>query len=146
MNSAFRDRYEIVAWVALLWAVGNAAYVYLLLGGDRTFRVESAAYILVAVLLPLMFWHASSPKPATALTTADNRILMALTVGLWFVTLVPYLTLPFLSDDYVFLASYRHFADVFSVGHFFRPMFGFAFVVFARIGNVAAMFIHLASA
>lgn len=41
-NSGLRNRYVVFAWLAFLWAVGNSVYVYLVLGGERAFRVESA--------------------------------------------------------------------------------------------------------
>src|SRR5215831_12850455 len=101
MNSALRQRYVTFAWVAFMWAVGNTAYVYLLLGGEHTSRVESAAYILVVVLLPLVFWHPATLELQTALTPTDNRLLVASALGLWLATLARHLTVPFLSDDYV---------------------------------------------
>jgi hypothetical protein len=153
MQSALRDRYVALAWLALLWAVGNSVYVYLVLGGERTFRVESAAFILVGVLLPLIFLRPSPGERETALTATDNRLLMLLAVSLWLLTLVPFVMLPFLSDDYVFLASYRQWSDMLNVGHFFRPMFGVVFLLLARVGNgspvpfhVLALLIHGASA
>src|ERR1019366_2469220 len=108
---------------------------------------------LVGVLLPLIFWRPPTVEREAALTETDNRLLMLLAVGLWLVTLVPRLTLPFLSDDYVFLASYKQWSDVLNVGHFFRPAFGAVFLLLARTGNgspvvfhVVALLIHAASA
>src|SRR5689334_4921229 len=98
MKSGLRSRYVALAWLALLWAVVNSFYVYLVLGGGRAFRVESAAFILVGVLLPLIFWRASDQERGTALTPMDSRWLMLLALGLWLVTLLPFLRLPFLSD------------------------------------------------
>lgn len=152
MNGWSRRWYIPVAWLALCWAVGNAVYVYLVLGGDRTFRIESAAFILAAVLLPLML-RPSSAAREPALTATDNRALIALSIVLWAATLAPYLTIPFLSDDYVFLAAYQRFADALRVGQFFRPLFAIVFTLLARVGNgspvifhAAAMLIHAASA
>jgi hypothetical protein len=153
MNSGLRNRYVLLACLAFLWAVGNSLYVYLVLGGERMFRVETAAYILVGVLLPLIFWRPPTVEREAALTETDNRLLMLLALGLWLVTLVPHLTLPFLSDDYVFLATYKQWSDVLNVGQFFRPLFGAIFFLLARVGNgspmpfhVLALLIHGASA
>ena len=114
-----------IAWAALLWALGNTLYVYLVLGGTRTFRVESAVFLLVAALLPLV-WFAPSGSTPAVLTDKASRSLALVAGGLWLVALSPFVTLPFLSDDYVFLASYRSLPDVVNVGHFFRPMFAAA--------------------
>jgi hypothetical protein len=153
MTFDLRNRYVTLAWLALLWAIGNSLYVYLVLNGERTIRVESAAFILVGVLLPLVFWHPEPFKRETALTVTDNRMLMLLAVTLWLVTLAPFLTMPFLSDDYVFLASYQRSSDVLNVTHFFRPMFAIVFLLLVRIGNgstgpfhVAALLFHGTSA
>jgi hypothetical protein len=62
-------------------------------------------------------------------------------------------TLPFLSDDYVFLASYRSLSDVANTVHFFRPMFAAVFLLLAKLGggtplpfHVAGLLIHGVSA
>jgi hypothetical protein len=153
MKSKLRRCYIALAWLALLWAVGNTVYVYLVLDGQATFRVESAAFILVGVLLPLIVWPPSAGRHEPALTATDTHWLMLLAVSLWLLTIVPFLTLPFLSDDYVFLASDRQWSDALTVGHFFRPMFGVVFLLLSRIGHgstapfhVLALLIHGASA
>ena len=135
----------MLAWLAFLWAVGNSVYVYLVLGGERMFRVETAAYILVGVLLPLIFWRASTTERAAALTGTDNRVLMLLACCLWLLTLAPRLTLPFLSDDYVFLASYKQWSDVLNARQFFRPLFSVVFFLLARIGNGSPVPFHVVS-
>jgi len=135
MTDRLRQRYIVFAALALFWASGNAVYVYLVLGGERMFRLESAAFILVGVLLPLMFWGSFPVVTETALTQVDNRLLMVVAGSLWLLTLIPFLNLPFLSDDYVFLATYRRWSDVLSVNQFFRPAFAVAFMLLAKIGN-----------
>jgi len=127
-----------IAWAALLWALGNTLYVYLVLGGTRTFRVESAVFLLVAALLPLV-WFAPSGSTPAVLTDKASRSLALVAGGLWLVALSPFVTLPFLSDDYVFLASYRSLPDVVNVGHFFRPMFAAAFLMLAKLGDGAPL-------
>ena len=96
---------------------------------------ESAAFILAAVLLPLVLWHSSADGREPALTSTDNRWLIALSIVSWAATLAPFLTLPFLSDDYVFLAAYQRFSDALRAGQFFRPMFAIAFTLLARVGG-----------
>lgn len=132
-----------IAWAALLWALGNTLYVYLVLGGTRTFRVESAVFLLVAALLPLV-WFAPSGSTPAVLTDKASRSLALVAGGLWLVALSPFVTLPFLSDDYVFLASYRSLPDVVNVGHFFRPMFAAAFLMLAKLGDGAPLPFHIA--
>jgi len=143
MKVPLRDRYVVIAWLAWLWAVGNALYVYLVLGSARMFRLESAVFIFVGVLLPLVVWRPPQCAQPTTLTPAPNRVLMLIAVSLWLVALVPFLTLPFLSDDYVFLASYRHWSNVFGVAHFFRPTFAGVFLVLATVGRGSAVPFHV---
>ena len=131
------------ASVALLWAVGNSLYVYLILGGTRTFRVESAVFLLVAALLPLIWWSPSGPEHPAALTESESWGLGLLAAGLWLVALAPFVTLPFLSDDYVFLASYRRVSDVANARQFFRPMFAFVFLLLAKVGGGVPLPFHL---
>ena len=147
MNSRLRSRYVYVAWLALLWAIGNCVWVYLVLDGARTFRVESAAFILVGVLLPLIVWRPPPGERRAAPTRPQegfSRVLLPLTVALWLTALVPFLTLPFLSDDYVFLASYQHWSDLLNVAHFFRPLFAAAFLLLSNVGHGSAVPFHVA--
>jgi hypothetical protein len=137
------SRYVVVAWLAFLWAVGNSLYVYLVLGGARTFRVESAAFVLVGVLLPLILWRPVQGEPRAVLTRTESQCLMLLAVGLWLLTLAPRVMLPFLSDDYVFLATCKRWSDVLSVGNFFRPMFGVVFLALVKVGNGAVLPFHI---
>src|SRR5439155_23971600 len=78
---------------------------------------------------------------------------LLLAMGLWLLTLALCLPLPFLGDDYVFLASYRHWSDVLNVRSFFRPMFAIVFMLLAKVGNdsvlpfhIVALIIHSSSA
>jgi hypothetical protein len=154
-----RNRYVLFAWIAFLWAVANSVYVYLILGATRTFRVEAASYAFVAVLLPLIFWSPSGAdvpghaQRRAALTESDCRGFMLLALGLWLLVVAPCVALPFLGDDYVFLARYRHLPDVLRFGQFFRPAFAFVFFLLDRVGNgstvpfhVAGFLLHAASA
>lgn len=155
MNSRFRKHYFVVPCLAFLWAVGNSIYVYLALGGARTYRVESAAFIFAVVLLPLVFWRPSAPHVSgdAVLTDSASRALMLLALALWLLTVGPLVALPFLGDDYVFLDRYRQLPDALRAGPFFRPLFAVLFFVLARIGDestvpfhVAGFSLHVASA
>jgi hypothetical protein len=53
--------------------------------------------------------------------------------------------LPFLSDDYVFLMSYRRWSDALSTAQFFRPVFALVFVFLATVGNGSVLPFHVAS-
>src|SRR5438128_1946049 len=119
MTSGVRKGYVVLAWLAFLWAVANAVYVYLIAGGARTYRVESAAYVLAGVLAPLVFRRVDGER-GVLLADVETRSLLALALGLWLLVLGPFMTLPFLGDDYVFLARYRHLPDVTQFGQFFR--------------------------
>jgi hypothetical protein len=133
-----------MAWLAFLWAIGNCLYVYLALAGARAYRIESAVFILVVALVPLLtFTRPIRPGDGPALTSLQSRLAIALSAGLWLFTLVPFLTLPFLSDDYVFLAAYQRWSDVFGAGHMFRPAFATVFFVVAKLGNGSAVPFHL---
>ena len=146
MNGALRKAYIALASLALVWAVGNTVYVYLILGGDKAFRIESAAFVLTALLFPLIFWRpvpAPNGRSAAPRDPVDGRWLILLTVGAWLIILGPYISLPFLSDDYVFLASYKQLSDVVNVTQFFRPMFALTFYVLARLGHGSPLPFHL---
>lgn len=143
---ALRKCYIVAASLAFLWAVGNSVYVYLVLGGARTFRVETAGYILAVLLFPLIFWRPSGAgvRRDAVLTESDSRRLMLLALGLWLLTLAPLVALPFLGDDYVFLDRYRHLQDVLWFAQFFRPMFALVFFALARLGSGSPVPFHLA--
>jgi hypothetical protein len=152
MNGGRVLAFKAVAWAALLWALGNTIYVYLFLGGARTFRVESAVFLLVAALLPLVWCGPSRVQSPAVMSEGATRLFALVTVGVWLLALLPFVTLPFLSDDYVFLASFRTASDV-TKGPFFRPMFAAVFLVLAQVGgeaplpfHVAALLIHATSA
>jgi len=143
--TGWRQGYLAIAWLALFWSLGNCAYVYLVRAGGLMFRLESAAFILAAVLLPLLFWRPSQPARSAALTPAECRGLLLAASGLWLVALTPFLRFPFLSDDYVFLASYARWSDVLRFSQFFRPMFGAVFFLLTRLGHGSVLPFHLAA-
>jgi hypothetical protein len=152
LKNSTRRWYVGIAAVALLWAVANCVYVYIGLGGERAFRIESAVFILAGLLAPLVFWQV--PGAALAgptlgeperLATTQDRILMAAAVGLWLVTMAPLVSFPFLSDDFVFLAAYQRWSSVLDFSHFFRPLFALVFFVLTRLGGLSSVPFHVVS-
>ncbi len=139
--------------LSMIWAVVNCLYVYLALGGDKAYRLESAVIVLVLVALPAVVsrgWPRAFVAEAPSMTCLW---LLALAVGLWMAITLPLLTFPFLSDDYGFLHAYRSMADATQPFQFYRPAFAVAFVVLGKAGggspvpfHVAGFVLHLASA
>lgn len=132
------------AWAALLWAAGNTVYVYLILGGTRMYRVESAVFLLVAALLPLVWWSPSRPQSPAVLGTRGSGSLALAAAALWLLALGRFVTLPFLSDDYVFLTSLTSLSDVANIRQFFRPMFAAVFFLLAQLGGGVPLPFHVA--
>jgi hypothetical protein len=136
----------------MIWAVVNCLYVYVALGGDKAYRLESAIIVLVVVALPAIVprgWRQFVVEAPSTLCLA----LLALAVGAWLVIAVPLVTFPFLSDDYGFLHAYRSMADATRPFQFYRPGFAAAFVVLGAVGggspvpfHVAGFLLHLGSA
>jgi len=58
---------------------------------------------------------------------------------------VPLVTLPFLSDDYVFLGLYDHIGNVWHAPEFFRPGYAFVFFMLRRLGGDSPQLFHVAS-
>ncbi|HPW19372.1 MAG TPA: hypothetical protein PLE61_01040 [Vicinamibacterales bacterium] len=150
---AVRVALVTIASIALLWALANSFYVYVILHGSRAFRVESSAFLLAAAVVPLALWYRSDRRFPAVLTDIESRILLVTAAGLGVLSLAPFLTLPFLSDDYVFLAAYRDWSDAWRVWQFFRPVFAFVFLILAKLGrgtplpfHVASLFLHIACA
>jgi hypothetical protein len=134
-----------LAWAALLWLVANAVYVYIVLEGQRIYRLESATFILIALLIPLVL--ANGRRVARALTVSEPLAtgLLALVLVLVLSTYVPLLAFPFLSDDYVFLGRYKALADLAHPTQFFRPLYNVVFLVLAKLGGGSSAPFHVAS-
>jgi hypothetical protein len=145
MTRGLQKGYVALASIALAWAVGNSLYVYLVLDGARSFRLESAVFLLVALLLPFILLRPASGSCSSLLTATDARLLVTVTVGLWLAVIIPFLRLPFLSDDYVFLATYRHVSDLLDVRHFLRPVFAIVFLWLARVADGSPVPFHVLS-
>jgi hypothetical protein len=139
-----RRAYLALVSGALLWTLLNCVYVYLVLHGERTYRIESSLWLLIALLLPLVL-GGRTDADFVELTPGQRRGLLALATGLWLLTFLPLLDFPFLSDDFVFLQSYQHLTDVTVSTQFFRPLFALVFWTLARAGGGSPIPFHLAS-
>lgn len=144
---------QVLLSLSLLWTVGNAFYVYVVLRGGHSYRVESAVYLFALLLLAFVLWRPARAVAPIELSRWQQAALVVVTLTLWLVTFLPLLRFPFLSDDYVFLARYRTVADFVNAGQFLRPAFAVAFLALARLGggspvpfHVASLLLHLLSA
>jgi hypothetical protein len=133
-RSRARVPLSILATAAATWAVANCFYVYLALHGARSFRVESAAILMICLCLPLLFLN---PDTAVDGRTSQRleRLGYLVPLAIWLAIVVPLIGFPFLSDDYVFLDRYRHFADARYAPQFFRPLFAVTFVTLNKLGH-----------
>jgi hypothetical protein len=161
-SEAMRDRsrarvpLSILATAATTWAVANCVYVYLVLHGARSFRVESATILMISLSLPRLFLNAdTSLDGRTSRLTSQSleRLGYLVPLAIWLAIVVPLIRFPFLSDDYVFLDRYRHFADARYAPQFFRPLFAVTFVTLNKLGHgspepfhVLAFGLHAATA
>ena len=50
-----RLSYGTLLWLAMGWTIFNCLYVFLIMHGARGYRLESALFVLVLVMLPLLF-------------------------------------------------------------------------------------------
>ena len=133
----------VLPWLAGAWVFFNAAYVYLAGHLDRSYRLESAAWVLVFVLL----WFVRRRVTGVTRSPMTDR---ALVVGLgavvvsWLVVMAPLVSQPFLSDDYVFLEWAHRSGDVFHEPAYFRPLYATLFLVVSRLSASPVLF-HLVS-
>jgi hypothetical protein len=152
-RSLLRKSYIGLVWLAMAWAVFNCVYVYLVLHGGRSYRIEAAVFVLVMLMLPLVIAGRRHGLHSMDVSPAERVAIVSIAVALWLASFLPLIGFPFLSDDYVFLSLYRTFHDVLHVGRFFRPMFGAVFFTLARAGggssipfHTASLLLHLSSA
>ncbi len=148
-----RQAYRALLWAALAWAIGNCLYVYLVLEGERTYRIESASLVLLALLVPFLSARAAPSRPPETPRTPVPGIIIGAATALWLVTYLPVLDLPFLNDDYGFLALYDGWRDLLRSPQFFRPLFALTFYLLEQIGGgspvpfrVASLLLHAGSA
>ncbi|MBA2260197.1 MAG: hypothetical protein H0W18_14980, partial [Acidobacteria bacterium] len=129
---------------ALLWAILNCFYVYGVLRGARAHRVETAVLVLVGLLLPQLLGNAANPpREMHDMSRRSRRLLLGLSVMILAATYVPLLTIPLLSDDYVFLDRYNNGALTSERWQFFRPIFELAFWIAATLGRGSEIVFHL---
>ncbi len=144
--------YLAAVWLAGLWALGNCVYVYGVMHGERTYRIETAAFLLVLVLLPRVAGRRATGLAHGEPSRAWRRGVAGGALLVWALVVLPFVGLPFLSDDYVFLDRYRSVGDVLHQTAFFRPAFAALFLILHRLGDGPAVFhgvsfaLHLASA
>ena len=132
---------------ALVWAVVNCIYVYGVLHGGRAHRVETAALIFIALLLPQVVRndadHVRHEIPEAP--PLVRRLLLSASVAIVLWTYVPLLTFPFLSDDYVFLDRYTSAESTLARWQFFRPVFAVVFWAVATAGSGSVVPFHVLS-
>jgi hypothetical protein len=131
--------YTVLAWIGLLWTLGNCAYVYLFGHPDHAYRIESSLWILAAVLLPVLL-STSGVRRAPVLTLRDTQVTLTSVVVVWAALYVPLIRLPFLSDDYVFLQWSQSSGRVLHASEFFRPAFATTFLVLSRLSRSPTLF------
>jgi hypothetical protein len=129
------------------WALWNAATVYLVFGGERQHRLETAMLLLVsgAILSELVVRTRPLPAPAVELDPGRRLVVLGVAVVAWVVVWTTVAGVPFLSDDYVLLARYADAASA-SPQQFFRPVFGALFSALSWAGSEATLPFRLASA
>jgi hypothetical protein len=144
--------YRALLVAASLWTLFNCAYVYLALDGARTYRIESAAILFVAFLLPATLIRSSAERRVELPPPALWAIAIA-GAAAWLAIMAPRVTYPFLSDDYVFLERYENWSDIWRVQPLFRPLFATVFWLTAETGggstvpfHVLALSLHVACA
>jgi hypothetical protein len=142
-----------IAWLGYGWAVFNCVYVYLFTGGTRTHRVESAILIFAGALVASIAVRPAERIARASWTGLHTMLLFALAGALWLSVLGRLVTLPFLSDDYVFLDRYATWTQAFSSPYFFRPVFAWIFWLVRTIGGgsvvpfrIIGLLLHAASA
>ena len=145
MSSRAWLAYTTVIWVAFTWAIWNAFRAYLFPATGEAFRLETAVFILVGLLLPLA-WMKPVPRPDQIdITSAQERTLLVAAAGVWLAIMLPLITMPFFSDDYGFLKLFQSVGDITRQWEFFRPAFATAVVILQRVGNGSPIAFHVAS-
>src|SRR3954468_12089563 len=137
-----RRIWRAALWAAFAWAVANCAYVYIAAHGAHRYRVETAALVFVALLLPALAYAPGEPtRPAWPPRAIP--IVLAVAAAAWLIDVLPESAFPFLSDDYVFLSPAGAAGGAGT--QFFRPLFTFIFAVLQRAGGGSPVPFHLAA-
>jgi hypothetical protein len=137
-----RRAYSTLLWLALLWAIGNCAYVYLM-APSRVYRIEAAVVILLVTLLPLGLTVRADASKAVAVSSRLAAVVVIAALASWTAIYLRLVTFPFLSDDYVFLEMYRRFADVGKSPFFFRPLFAVLFWILSAGSGASPIPFHV---
>lgn len=137
--------YDVVLWLAFGWVVANVLFVYA--GGQeaRAYRIAASLFIFAALLIPRVL---TRRPPAPVRVQLDQRTLawlVAAVLGTWAVVSLPFVRLPFLSDDYYFLEAFRTLGSVLSGPQFFRPGFLATFATLGWLGGDSPVPFHLLS-
>jgi hypothetical protein len=144
-----RDRrshrvYVAIITIAFAWTLANCVYVYLVWGGARSYRIETAVWLLALLSLPaVVSGQRIDEWPSLSLT--QQRAIGGGAIIVWLLTFLPLLDYPFLSDDYVFIELYRQIADITLAPQFFRPLFALVFLALHRLGDGSPVPFHIAS-
>ena len=138
-----RNLYSGIVWAAFVWTIFNCAYVYLLLDGRRPYRIESAAIIVTALLLPRALRAGNPLTVRLELTGRQLWILAVAAATTWLLGAVCFLRYPLLSDDYVFLGLYDDWSHLLHAPEFFRPFFALVFWAARRAGGGSPVAFHL---
>ena len=117
----------------------------MLLGGERVYRIESAVFVLLALLLPTVIADVAGERRTISAPRHVALFVVLFSVFLLGIISLPLLTFPFLSDDFVFLGLYRQITDLGQAPQFFRPLFAVVFWALARVGDESTLPFHLAS-
>jgi len=130
----------------MAWAAANCVYVYLFLGGRGAYRIESAMLIILALVLPVAAGRGDPVVADDACVSSGALVTLAaiLSAG-WIAIVAPFVSFPFLSDDYGFLATYRSLADVTRPVEFYRRMFALVFTLVNRTSGGSPAAFHLVS-
>ncbi len=121
--------------LTFVWALINAVYVYLVLGGDRLFRLESATYILAAVAVLSIAAFPGRPPVASDVSRGLARAVGLVAIAVWLLLFIPLARYPLLSEDYGFRVLYSDSAALLRSPQFFRPAFATAFFVADALGG-----------
>lgn len=132
-----------LVYSAYAWLLGNAAYVYLAKDGQRSYRVETAAFVFVVLVLTLTL---RGPRKRLDSPRQDKVVVPLLLAGAILSILATYaaaIDFPFLSDDYVFLSRYASGALLVERWQFFRPVFEGLFWLLCVVGGGAPWPFHV---
>lgn len=141
----FERQANILIGAAYAWAVANCVYVYLIANRAKSYRLETATLILVAVLLPRAFLSKRFDDSQRQWSPAQRTLVVGIATAAWLATFLPLLRFSFLSDDYVFLERYRTLHGALMPQYFFRPAFSVLFWLANRVGHGSPMPFHLLS-